>query len=208
MDIAVKKRLETVRRKKEAAALIGTPGITKPSGPVGSLKHAAKSSASSSRLPNLSGPAATLAHHARKRSLVAEQLAHVFDDKLASLPGPATHSSRELDSDVLPRPTAPDHEARDVGQPPNHHFASQQAMPPLESALDSENRPNPDLESDGDDMYMKASGAGEVILLDDTKKGGQRSRESATPIALAAPDRPDTGWRGGCPECSATVKPF
>jgi hypothetical protein len=206
MDIAVKKRLETIRRKKEAAALIGTPGITKPSGSVGSLKHTPKSSASPNRLPSLSGPAAPPAHHARKRSLAPEQLARLFDDEPASLPDPATYSKRELDSGVQPLSTAADHEVRDVGRSsPKRHSASRQAIPTPKSAPDSGNGQIADLEFEEDDMSMEDSGVGEVAMLDDEKEDGKGKDESATSIALAAPDRPYTSWRGRWLERNSTV---
>lgn len=82
MDNVHKKRVETMKKKKEAA-LLGTPGVTKPLGPVSSVKGVQKTPGSPSRLPNYS-LATNSNHHVWTKSLVSEQLARYLDDKPAS----------------------------------------------------------------------------------------------------------------------------
>lgn len=107
MDNVHKKRLETMRRRKEEAGLLGTPGATQSSGTTGSVKNTHK-------IPGTAkGFVPTPTQHVRKRSLVSEQLARFLNDTPAS----ATSADRLNGgkSDLKPRPNsaAPDRE------PPN-----------------------------------------------------------------------------------------
>ncbi|KAK4126455.1 hypothetical protein N657DRAFT_615213 [Parathielavia appendiculata] len=202
MDIAVKKRLETMRLRREAAALLGTPGITKPSGPVASLNHTPMSSASPKRSAILSGLAATPPHRARKRSLGPDQLARLTEEKTipnqstALTPNSGAHTgTEEAKYLVQPRPTAPDFHMLDIGDSSNRNFSYQQAQPTSASALDDEDDQSADQEweEEGDDLSMDASSADitERVngrILDEGSGDGSH-------LVLAAPDRPYTSWR-------------
>ncbi|KAK4234912.1 hypothetical protein C8A03DRAFT_18267 [Achaetomium macrosporum] len=93
MDHVHQKRLETMRRKQEAAASIGSPGISKPSGFVGTPKHSQNGSTAPHVLSTLAGPITTPTHHAKKRTMVVQELARLLEDKTASTTSaaPASH---------------------------------------------------------------------------------------------------------------------
>ncbi|KAL2258114.1 hypothetical protein VTK26DRAFT_8704 [Humicola hyalothermophila] len=84
MDNVVKKRLETMRRRK-AEALLGSPGVIKHTGSVSSGTQMHKTSGTSSRgfVPT-SSPAPVF--RARNGALVSEQLARFLDDDTPSNP--------------------------------------------------------------------------------------------------------------------------
>ncbi|AEO60865.1 hypothetical protein MYCTH_2310549 [Thermothelomyces thermophilus ATCC 42464] len=87
-----KKRLETIRRRKEAEALLGTPGIAKSSSSVVDLKQATKSSKSLTRLSWVPNSDARQAHEARERPVVSEQFS---SNKRRLTAESATSSSHE-----------------------------------------------------------------------------------------------------------------
>ncbi|GAB1319579.1 hypothetical protein MFIFM68171_09789 [Madurella fahalii] len=89
-----KKRLETIRRMKHAETLLGSPGITKPLGPVSNAKHTNK--ALQDRQPGTKGMAPASTYHAQKRSLVSERLARFFDDSLVSAASMASEKGLEV----------------------------------------------------------------------------------------------------------------
>src|SRR4051812_45556459 len=105
MDNVHNKRTETMRRRKEAEALLGTPGITKSSRSVAGVKHTTKSSGSPNRLPRLPGTTTHPAHEARKRSMVSEKLARLLNDKPASANSATSIAKSEL-ADRLGLPTS------------------------------------------------------------------------------------------------------
>ncbi|KAK4098319.1 hypothetical protein N658DRAFT_499560 [Parathielavia hyrcaniae] len=203
MDHVVKKRLETLRLKKEAAGLLGTPGITKQSGPVGSLRHTPRSSSSPKRLANLSSLATTPSHHARKRSLGTDQLARLFDDELvpksftARTPKFRAHTDADKAGSVVqPRLAPPDVPMLDVGQLNHLSSFSRQAKPTSASVLDDEDDQSVDQEweDEGDDSSMDDASSVDATeftngpTLDESSGGGSH-------ITMASPNRPYTLWR-------------
>lgn len=89
-----KKRLETMRRERAAGALLGSPRIIKPSGPVSTTKHTRKTLPD--RHPNTNSTASAPTPHTRKRSLITERLARLLDD--VPVPAASMASERELEA--------------------------------------------------------------------------------------------------------------
>lgn len=103
MDNVHKKRLETMRRKKEAAsALLGTPGVTKSPGPVGSAKQMQKIAGTPKRRPS-------------------DQPSRFLDGEPTSGVLAAKHepNGRGPENDDRPSAPAADVEMRDVAQGPH-----------------------------------------------------------------------------------------
>ncbi|KAK3307314.1 uncharacterized protein B0T15DRAFT_529880 [Chaetomium strumarium] len=94
MDHVHKNRIDTMRRKQEAGVSIGSPGISKPSGPMGAPRHSENGTAGLHALATLAGPTTAPIHHARKRSMVLEELARLLEDKPGSTT-PAPTSNHE-----------------------------------------------------------------------------------------------------------------
>lgn len=183
MDQVHKKRIETIRRRKEEEALLGTSGITKPLGPVGTPKHANKSSASPNRIPRLLGLTTSPAHHARKRTVVSEQLARLFEDRpmatesasLVPLPRPRSDFKKPESTRRTVWSTSSDFEMSETSPPPGRHGSSNHSNDGQASE-----KPNDE---------------------DDNEKA---TKDSPFPLELAAPDRPYTKWKG---ECSQVYEP-
>ncbi len=179
---ATKKRLETMKRKREAEALLGTPGIAKSSpGPVGILKHAQQQSSSPTQAP---------AHRARKRFAVSEKLARLFEDNPA-LDGAAASVAwpdLKVDGELRGSPLQ-------AGYPtPSVEMLG--AKPPLRGYASSD--------LDGTGVLVEDDGIDEdgSHFLGQAKTGKEAAGESVirlAPIEMASPERPYTKWRGVCP---------
>lgn len=111
MDNVHKKRLETMRRRKEEASLLGTPGATQSSGTTGSVKNTHKT-------PDTArGFVPTPTQHVRKRSLVSEQLARFLNDTPTSATSAGPLNGGKSDSKPRPNSAASDRKPPDARAP-------------------------------------------------------------------------------------------
>ncbi len=179
MDNSLKKRAETARRKKEAEALLGTPGIAKPSGPVSNLKHSHQHSNSS---PSAS-PSALVRpppHHTWKKSPVGEKLARLFEDSPASVasttpmaqPGPSPaverpRSARQSSS------TSSDVEMMEAGPASSHRVFSDPAEDFLGPVILPDDEDDEDYEDDQD---------GEDDEDEDSEDGDDGEKDATTHV--------------------------
>lgn len=209
MDHVHKKRVETINRRREAEALLGTPGVSKPPGSLSSLKRSQKNATSPKRIPNLlglSGPSAV--HHARKRSLVSGQLARLFDESPAPT-GSTTPVAQPRHRVGLDKPgpadrrssTSSDIEMSGVRPTSHRHSLTGQRKPRVEATLEHKGEKDDDLErierstvssssfSFDSQVAEQARAVGEV-------EEGRKNNSELTAIELAAPHRPYTRWRG------------
>lgn len=207
MDHVHKKRVETINRRREAEALLGTPGVSKPPGSLGRLKRSQKNASSPNRIPNflgLTGPSA--AQHARKRSLVSGQLARLFDES----PAPAGSTTPVAQSRHRVGPDKPGSAGRrsstssDIemsGFRPTSHrdgLASQR-KPAVEATLRNEGEKDDDLEGIERSTVSSPSFSFDSQVAEQAREVGEveEGRENElTAIELAAPHRPYTRWRG------------
>ncbi|KAK4248291.1 hypothetical protein C7999DRAFT_13707 [Corynascus novoguineensis] len=173
MDNAPKKRLQTMRRRKEAEALLGTPGIAKSSSRVGGLELAGKSSASSNRFPHLPGLTAPRPHDARKRSVISDKIAHFMDDSI--LAAKLTSSPSRL----------------------SHYIASTKMKAACEAAPTNGYLDEVDSEIE-DSVSLSASSISHSTQAAEQASGKDESKngiELPAPITMATTDRAYTKWR-------------
>ncbi|KAL2193456.1 hypothetical protein P885DRAFT_45425 [Corynascus similis CBS 632.67] len=177
MDSVPKKRLQTMRRRKEAEALLGTPGITKSSSRVGGLELARKSSASSNRFLHSPGLTASQPHEARKRSVISDKFARFMDDSI--LAAKPTSSPNRL----------------------SHYVTSTKAKAACEAA--STNGYLDEFDSEIEDSVSLNSSTSHSTQAAEQTSGKDESRngtELFAPITMATTDRAYTKWRDekGC----------
>ncbi|SPQ25474.1 6388f316-e7a7-4334-b022-fe26e4a5868e [Thermothielavioides terrestris] len=207
MDHVAKKRAETMKRRRtEALDPIGTPGITKPSGPVGSARHAQMSPAYPGRL-TISSPAGLTAsptHHGRKQSLVSEQLARLFEDKPASA-GPNVQAKADEGKPGIPGLSGPrtvdsrTPGAPGVSSPSRSPFSAGQAesVPGVglnvadESEAHSEWQEEESLPDSLDDGARSGEPDGGET---DAEGANSHAKDVPAQLEMAVPGRPYTKW--------------
>ena len=194
MDHVHKKRVETMRRRKEAEGLLGTPGITKPS---------QKISASPIPPPRLSDLGSS-AGHDRKKSGVSEKLALLFDKPISveladSLTGPRSYRETS-DSTSWGGSVASNAGMLDETAELSDDTMLDNARPVLNSTLNKDN--DGDIESEGDsgDSSSTSSISNDAEVDDQLSDGDDEPDQGKEvidqPITMAAPDRAYTKWKG------------
>jgi hypothetical protein len=191
-----KKRMETIRRRKEAEGLLGTPGIAKPSSFSGSLQH--------SQMPSSSSQAPSPSLHRPRKFAVSEKLARLFEDDpaLVDAATPVTRPEPDAGKETPASGGLPDVEMLEASQPRAHHFSSDQvetAMLFEDDGVDEDGEigdiqkvPHVMVPSPGSDS------TGQFVDPDETDvEAEDRLENSLSPIEMAVPDRPYTKWRGG-----------
>jgi len=201
MDHVHKKRVETIKRRREAEALLGTPGVSKPFGPQ------QKNANSPNRLPILSGLTALSApHHSRKRSLVSGQLARLFDDSSASSgsttpvaqPGPKGGAARPGSAGGRSL-TSSDNEMLGTRPASSRRTSTSRHKPTREAMLNHEDKEDGVLEGAEHSPVSTPSSFldNQVAQQAHEQEEADEGRDSPSKaIELAAPDRPYTKWRG------------
>lgn len=194
MDHVHKKRVETLRRKKEAEGLLGTPGITKPS---------QKTPASSNRQPRLSDLGSS--DRDRKRSGFAEKLAFLFNKPVSGdladlLAGPRGYRETS-DSISWGGSVTSDDDVLNDNTEPSDNAMLKKTRPAIGSTLNKGN--NGDVESEGDsgDSSSASSISKDAEVNDEVSDDGDdepdKGKEAIVqPIIMAAPDRAYTRWKG------------
>ncbi|KAL2018233.1 hypothetical protein VTK56DRAFT_1140 [Thermocarpiscus australiensis] len=198
MDHVHQKRLETIRLRKEAEGLLGTPGITKKiSTLAGSIAPTYTTQTAVNNAPGLSPnlrgltstPATT--RHAQKRSLVSEQLARLFDSRPASASavsaGPGSGQAYNSINEEQESIYAPSSASSDVELPnskPIHRYVRPDQAD-SESILAFKLKDGAGDQSDWEEDSLSKDGSG----------GGKVSGDIPQSIELAAPGRPYTKWR-------------
>ncbi|KAK3294303.1 uncharacterized protein B0H64DRAFT_184045 [Chaetomium fimeti] len=174
MDHVHKKRVETIRRKKEAEALLGTPGIAKPSASVD-----------------------------RKKSVVSEKLARLFDKPVSAelatlLTGPRSYRATSNDSTNWSGSSNADmlDDKAELG----HDAMVDKARPSLDVTLNKGHDGDVDGEGDSEAWSSGSSISSDAQVAEQVSGKGdhelnQGSQGTSNPITMAAPDRPYTKWR-------------
>lgn len=198
MDHVHKKRVETMRRRKEAESLLGTPGITKPS---------QKISASPIPPPRLSDLASS-ADHDRRRSGVSEKLARLFDKPVSVeladlLTGPRSYRETSDSTSRRGGSVASNADMLDDTAELSHDTVLGTARPPPDSTLNKGNDGDVDSEGDSGDSSSASSisndaSADEQVSDEDEDEPAQKKEVNTKPIIMAAPDRAYTKWKGSC----------
>ncbi|KAL2134695.1 hypothetical protein VTI74DRAFT_11099 [Chaetomium olivicolor] len=169
MDNAHKKRMETMRRKREAKNLLGMQRRTKPPGP-GCF-------------------AGTPKHQAGNVSLISEKVAPIFDDKPASngLASEYQHGA------IRPSSAAP--EKPGIKPPPARPFINHLWSPPsVASQNGDDGHDHKDWE--GDSSLTSVSGFGEPTQALNREEEGEIGVEGSPPaLLLSASGRPYGKWK-------------
>lgn len=206
MDHVSQKRMETMKRKREAEAPSGSPNVRfKPSGPMNGIKHTPQhlNSASLNNASNASTPT----HEVRKRPLLSEQLARLLDDKPTSA-GCAVPASRpSLQDASLPSPRSLG--ANMLGASPRSslHESSNQIKPGTHGASNPRHGVEADSDEEADLSPADPSSDGEISERPVSEKD---ETEGDTPAAvdMAAPGRPYNRWWGELPWLLCSAAPM
>ncbi|KAH6632341.1 hypothetical protein F5144DRAFT_573747 [Chaetomium tenue] len=193
MDHVHKKRVETLRRRKEAEGLLGAPGITKPS---------QKTPTSSTRQPRLSDPGSSDLD--RKRSGFAEKLAFLFNKPVSSdladlLAGPRNYRETS-DSTSWGDSVASNADVLNDNMEPSNNAMLKKTRPALDSTLNKGNSGDVESEGDSGDSSSASSISNDAkvddeVSDDDDDEPDNGKEAIAQPIIMAAPDRAYTRWK-------------